>query len=61
LGRTSIGPAEAQQLHAGEVLLLDGNASDPVAVYADGKLIARGEVVVVDDKFGVRVLERVGK
>ena len=57
LGRTHVGREEAQKLRTGSVVPLDSLASDAVAVYASGRLIARGEAIVLDGKFGVRVTE----
>jgi flagellar motor switch protein FliN/FliY len=41
----------------GTVLELDKLAGEPVDILVNGKLIARGEVVVIDENFGVRVTE----
>ena len=41
----------------GSVIELDKDAADPVDLTVNGKLIARGEIVVVDDSFGIRVNE----
>jgi flagellar motor switch protein FliN/FliY len=57
LGRARIGAEEASKLRAGAVVPLDGEADDLVEVYADGKPIARGELMVIDGKIGVRVVE----
>jgi len=45
------------ELGAGSVLELDREIQDPADLLLDGKLIARGEVVVVDGNFGLRVTE----
>lgn len=42
-------------LHPGTIVELDRIASEPVDIFLNGKLIARGEVVVVDERFGVRI------
>lgn len=42
-------------LHTGTIVELERIASEPVDIFINGKLIARGEVVVVDERFGVRV------
>ena len=44
------------ELGVGSVIKLDKAAGDPVDVLVNGKLVARGEVVVVDESFGVRIL-----
>ena len=52
LGRTHIGRDEVRKLRTGSVVPLDNAAGDPVDLYAGGRLIARGEVLVLDGKFG---------
>jgi flagellar motor switch protein FliN/FliY len=42
-------------LHPGTIVELERIANEPVDIFINGKLIARGEVVVVDERFGVRV------
>jgi flagellar motor switch protein FliN/FliY len=48
---------EALSLGPGSVLELDKIAGEPVDLLVNNKLIARGEVVVIDENFGVRVTE----
>jgi flagellar motor switch protein FliN/FliY len=48
---------EVLQLTVGSVLQLDKLASAPVELFVNRKLIARGEVVVVEDRFGIKVTE----
>lgn len=57
LGRTSISVREVLQLGAGSIVELHKLAGEPVDVLVNGKLIARGEVVVVEESFGVRLTE----
>lgn len=57
LGRTSIPVKEVLQLGPGSIVELDKLAGEPVDIMVNGKLIARGEVVVVDENFGIRVTE----
>ncbi|MEW6178966.1 MAG: flagellar motor switch protein FliN [Chloroflexota bacterium] len=57
LGRTRMTLQQVLDLQNGSVVELDRLAGDPVDVYVNDLLIARGEVVVVDDKFGVRITE----
>ncbi|WP_374964795.1 flagellar motor switch protein FliN [Spongiibacter tropicus] len=45
------------QLQQGAVIELDRHAGEPLDVLVNGKLIARGEVVVVEDKLGIRLTE----
>lgn len=57
LGRASVPVREILQLGPGSILELDKLAGDSVDIMVNGRLIARGEVVVVDENFGVRVTE----
>jgi flagellar motor switch protein FliN len=59
LGRTHMQLEEVLQLKTGAVVTLDKLAGDPVDIYANGRLIARGEVLVMNDNFCVRVAELV--
>lgn len=60
LGRTLMRLDEVLQLRGGSVVALDKLAGDPVDVFVNGRLIARGEVLVMNDNFCVRVTELVG-
>jgi flagellar motor switch protein FliN/FliY len=57
LGRTQMHLAEVLKLRKGSVVPLDKLAGDPVDVYVNGRLVARGEVLVLNDNFCVRVAE----
>jgi len=57
IGRTRMTVGETLALHVGTIVMLDRLAGEPVDLMANGTPIARGEVVVVDDKFGLRVKE----
>ncbi|MBE0446562.1 MAG: flagellar motor switch protein FliN [Actinobacteria bacterium] len=57
LGRTQMTIAEILKLGRGSVIELDKLASEPVEFLANGTVIARGEVVVIDDNFGIRITE----
>lgn len=57
LGRTHMYLEEVLQLGKGSVVPLDKLAGDPVDIYVNGRLIARGEVLVLNDNFCVRVAE----
>jgi flagellar motor switch protein FliN/FliY len=61
LGRAHMSIGEILALRTGSVIELDKLAGEPVDVSVNGTLIARGEVVVVDEKFGVRITEVVSK
>ncbi len=57
LGRMKIPVKSLVQLGAGAVVELEGRAGDPLSVYANGVVVAKGEVVVVNDRFGIRLTE----
>jgi flagellar motor switch protein FliN/FliY len=57
LGRTKIPIKSILQLAQGSVVELDGMAGEPMDVLVNGCLIAQGEVVVVNDKFGIRLTD----
>lgn len=57
LGRTKITIKQLLELTQGSVVELDGLAGDPMDILINGYLIAQGEVVVVDDKYGIRITE----
>ena len=59
LGRTRMQLDEVLQLKRGAVVTLDKLAGDPVDIFVNGRLIARGEVLVLNDSFCVRVAELV--
>lgn len=57
LGRTRIAIRNLLQLAQGSVIELDGLAGEPLDVLVNGCLVARGEVVVANDKFGIRLTD----
>jgi flagellar motor switch protein FliN/FliY len=57
LGKTRRNISEILSMTTGSVIELDKMAGEPVDVLVNGKLIAKGEVVVIDENFGVRVTE----
>ena len=57
LGRTKIPIRHILQLAQGSVVELDGLAGEPMDVLVNGCLIAQGEVVVVNDKYGIRLTD----
>ncbi len=59
LGRTHMQLEDVLKLRKGAVVPLDKLAGDPVDIYVNGRLIARGEVLVLNDNFCVRVAELV--
>ena len=57
IGRTSMTVGETLDLRPGSIVVLDRMAGEPVDLYVNGTLLASGEVVVVDEQFGLRVSE----
>ncbi len=57
VGRTSISIRNLLQLNQGSVVELDRVAGEPLDVLVNGTLIAHGEVVVINDKFGIRLTD----
>lgn len=60
LGRSTLPVREILALGPGKVVELDKHAGEPVEVVINNKTVARGEVVVIDENFGVRITEIVG-
>ena len=57
LGRTKMTLKEVLELSVGSLIELDKLTGEPVDILVNGKLIARGEVVVIDENFGVRITD----
>jgi flagellar motor switch protein FliN/FliY len=57
IGRTQISIRNLLQLNQGSVVELDRLAGEPLDVMVNGTLIAKGEVVVVNEKFGIRLTD----
>ncbi len=57
IGRTKISIRNLLKLNQGSVIELDRLAGEPMDVLVNGTLIAHGEVVVVNDKFGIRLTD----
>jgi flagellar motor switch protein FliN/FliY len=60
VGRTRMQLGETMSLGPGSVVTLDRLADKPVDLLVNGRPIARGEVVVIDEQFGLRITEVVG-
>ena len=60
VGRTQMTIREALALGPGSIVTLNRLAGEPVDLLVNGKPIARGEVVVIDEEFGLRLTEIVG-
>ncbi len=61
IGRTKMSIRNLLQLNQGGIIALDRLANDPLDVLVNGTLVAHGEVVVVNDKFGIRLTDIVSK
>ena len=57
LGRSSMSVAQLLQLSQGSILELDRKVGEAIDIYVNNRLVARGEVVVVDDRLGVTMTE----
>ncbi len=60
IGRARMTVGETLELHQGSIVTLDRMAGEPVDLLVNGTAIARGEVVVIDEQFGLRVTEVLG-
>ena len=60
LGGCQLPMREVLQLNIGSVVQLDKAADAPVEISVNGKLIARGEVVVIEERYGVKITEVLG-
>jgi flagellar motor switch protein FliN len=57
LGRAHLSVAQLLKLHQGSVLELDRKVGEAIDIYVNNRLVARGEVVIVDDRLGVTMTE----
>jgi flagellar motor switch protein FliN/FliY len=57
MGRTTKSVREILKIAQGSVIELDKDQGEPVDLYVNGKLIARGEIVEIDGNYGVRITE----
>jgi flagellar motor switch protein FliN/FliY len=57
IGRTRMTVGETLQLHVGAVVELERQAGEPADLLVNGTAIARGEVVVIDERYGLRITE----
>jgi flagellar motor switch protein FliN len=57
LGRANMSVAQLLQLNQGSVLELDRKVGEAIDIYVNNRLVARGEVVIVDDRLGVTMTE----
>jgi flagellar motor switch protein FliN/FliY len=57
LGQMSMATEAADQLATGALVTLNEFPDDPVTIHVNGRIIGRGEVLVIDGKFGIRLTE----
>ncbi|MDP1601429.1 MAG: flagellar motor switch protein FliN [Phenylobacterium sp.] len=57
LGRATMSVAQLLQLQSGSVLDLDRKVGEAIDIYVNNRLVARGEVVIVDERLGVTMTE----
>ncbi len=60
VGSCQLSMREVLELAPGAVVQLNQHANDPVGLYVNDKLVAYGEVVVVEENFGIKITELVG-
>ncbi len=60
LGSVNLPMRDVLELGTGSIVQLTQHASDPVGLFVNDKLVAYGEVVVVEDNFGIKITEIVG-
>ncbi len=61
LGRCTLRVSDVLKLGRGSIVELDRAAGAPIDVLVNNRLVARGEVIAVDDRFGVRVTEVIAR
>ncbi|SHK45341.1 flagellar motor switch protein FliN [Thermocrinis minervae] len=61
IGSTTLTIGELLSLVPGSVVELNRNVDEPVDIYVNGKLLAKGEIVIVEERFGVRITRIVEK
>lgn len=57
LGRVRLSVSELLQLDAGSVLELDKDVGSPIDLYVNDQLVAKGEVILINDKLGISILD----
>ena len=60
IGQAQMTLAELVKLGSGSLVTLDRDAHEPADIFVNGKLVARGEVVTIDEKYAIRVSEDCG-
>ena len=57
LGTCTMSVAEVLELGSGSIVELDRKVDEPIDLHVNGRVVARGEVVAIEDNFGVRVTD----
>ena len=57
LGQTEMSPREILDLHAGSVITVGKVVGEPMDLFFAGRLMARGEIVIVNERYGIRISE----
>jgi len=57
IGRTELAVRQILDLEKGSIVILEKESEEPMDIRVNGKLLARGEIVVVKDNFGIRITE----
>ena len=57
LGRATVSVSQLLQLNSGSILELDRRVGEAIDIYVNNRLVARGEVVIVDERLGVTMTE----
>ena len=60
LGSCHLAMRDVLELAPGAIIQLDQRANDPLGIYVNDKMIAQGEVVVLEESFGIRITELIG-
>ena len=57
LGRTKLQLKDAIEYDANSIITLDKNASDPIDIFVNDILIAKGKIVAIEDSYGIKIVE----
>ena len=60
LGSCQLAMRDVLELNPGAIIQMDQRANDPIGIYVNDRLIAMGEVVVLDENFGIKITELIG-
>ncbi len=57
LGKTTISLKDAMEYDEGSIVMLDNLTQDPVDIYVDDILIAKGKIIAIEDTYGIKIVE----